>query len=421
MTAKLELTDLAPINEIRSVHFIRSQRLGAQQLPAILTGPVVTDALGIPRYAATIWIDFLHGDLAVQTRSAYRRAAAALYDQAAQCAPAVDLDLALLSPNLSEVERVLSAFLLSLQIKSGIATSAQWRLARSFVFDFLRFSEVDTDTMRKRLLEIEQRFRRLRPQAPRPPAPVRALPAEVIEDLHEIFHPSSQRNPYRTEPIRWRNFTIFMLLLHLGLRAGELLSLTAGAIKSEFSHATGAEAFWIDVEIDDRLVDDRARPASLKNANATRQLPLPPELADLCALYLTNFRGDPPHGFLFTSQEGRPLSDRTLGQIFSNAQACLTLPAIDALARRHRGNLSPHDLRHTSAVVRLQRYRNAGLSQDEAIERLRPFFGWARDSEMPLLYARAYFEPRFQDVWDECFTNALEALRTGLGRKADAR
>jgi len=228
------------------------------------------------------------------------------------CVPAINLDLALISPNLLEIERVLSAFLLTLQIKSGIATNSQWRLARSFVFDFLRFSEIDTDTMRKRLLDIEQRFRRLRPQAPKPPAPVRALPAEVIEDLHEIFHPTALRNPYRTEPIRWRNFTIFMLLLHLGLRAGELLSLTAGAIKSEFSHLTGSEAFWINVEIDDQLIDKRARPASLKNANATRQLPLPPELADLCALYLTNFRGDPPHGFLFTSQEGRSLSDRTV-------------------------------------------------------------------------------------------------------------
>lgn len=403
------------------MQFIRPKQFRAQLLPTILTGPVVADALGIPRYAATIWIDFLHGDLASQTRYEYRQAAAALYDQAEHCVPAVDLDLALLSPNLSEIERVLSAFLLTLQVKSQIATSSHWRLARSFVFEFLRFAEIDTDAMRMRLLEIEQRFQRLRPQAPRPPASVRALPAEVIEDLHEIFNPASPRNPYRTEAIRWRNFAIFMLLLHLGLRAGELLSLAAGAIKNEFSHLAGAETFWIDVEIDDELTDPRARPASLKNINATRQLPLPPELADLCALYLTNFRGDPPHGFLFTSQEGRPLSNRTLGQIFSNAQACLTSAPLDALVTRHRGNLSPHDFRHTSAVVRLQRYRNAGLSQDEAIERLRPFFGWARDSQMPLLYARAYFEPRFQDVWDECFTKALEALRSGLGRKQNVR
>lgn len=136
---------------------------------------------------------------------------------------------------------------------------------------------------------------------------MRALPTEVIEDLHEIFHPASQRNPYRTELIRWRNFTILMLLLHLGLRAGELLDLAAGA----------------------------------------------------------------------------------------------TPAAADALATRHRVNLSPHDLRHTSAVVRLQRYVAAGLPQ--------------QDSEMPLLYARAYFEPRFQNVWDECFTTALEEPRSGLG------
>lgn len=109
----------------------RPKQFGAQLLPAILTGPVVADALGIPRYAATIWIDFLHGDLASQTRYEYRQAAAALYDQAELCVPAVDLDLALLSPNLSEIERVLSAFLLTLQVKSQIATSSHWRLARS--------------------------------------------------------------------------------------------------------------------------------------------------------------------------------------------------------------------------------------------------------------------------------------------------
>lgn len=334
--------------------------------------------------------------------------------------PAIDLDQALFAPNLSEIERVLSAFLLSLQVRSGVANISLWRLARSFVFDLLHFAEADTEPVRKRLFEIEQRFRRLRPEAPRPPATVRALPAEVVEDLHEIFHPGSKRNPFRSEPIRWRNFTIFMLLLHLGLRTGELLGLAAGAVKSEFSHADGAEVFWLDVEISGELVDERARPASLKNANATRQLPLPSDLASLCATYLLNFRGDRSHGFLFTSQEDRPLSDRTLGQVFSRAQAGLTPQAIGALAKRHRGCLSPHDLRHTSAVIRLQRYRSNGLPQEEAIERLRPFFGWARDSEMPLLYARAYFEPRFQDVWDECFTNALEALRVGLGRKSSA-
>lgn len=67
------------------MQFIRPKQFRAQLLPTILTGPVVADALGIPRYAATIWIDFLHGDLASQTRYEYRQAAAALYDQAEHC------------------------------------------------------------------------------------------------------------------------------------------------------------------------------------------------------------------------------------------------------------------------------------------------------------------------------------------------
>jgi hypothetical protein len=54
------------------VHSMHSMRLLPQQLAGVISGPVVTDALGVPCYAATIWIDFLHADLALNTRAAYQ-------------------------------------------------------------------------------------------------------------------------------------------------------------------------------------------------------------------------------------------------------------------------------------------------------------------------------------------------------------
>jgi hypothetical protein len=302
------------------VHSISHSRSIAQQLPPILTGPAVVDARGVPRYAGTIWIDFLHGVLAARTKQEYRHAAAALYAQCELCEPPIDLDAALLEPDLHAVERALSALMLKLQLQSTIASSSQWQLARKFVFDFLGFAEVDSEAMRRRLGALQGKFSRLRPAKGRPPAPVRAMSPIVLEDLHEVFHPLSARNPFRTEALRWRNFLIFMLLLHLGLRSGELLGLSAGALGCEFSYDSGNDEFWVDVAIDEALVDNRSNPASLKNATAVRQLPLAPELADLWSMYLTNLRGESEHGFLFSSQEARPLSSRTLGQILAVAQ-----------------------------------------------------------------------------------------------------
>jgi integrase len=377
LTAKLELTEFAPDSEIRSSAFHFSFTLDCATAPPILTGPVVVDARGVPRYAATIWIDFLHGVRAASTKQEYRQAAAALYEQCEACEPPIALDAALLEADLPAVERALSALMLKLQLQSTIASNSQWQLARKFAFDLLGFAEVDSEAMRRRLGALQGKFNRLRPARARPPAPVRAISSIALEDLHEVFHPLSDRNPFRTEALRWRNFLIFMLLLHLGLRSGELLGLSAGAVACEFSSVSGTDEFWVDVEID-ALVDSRSKPASLKNATAVRQLPLAPELANLWSMYLTNFRGDPEHGFLFSSQESRPLSSRTLGQILEVAQDSLSDPAKRAMRRSGKSSLSAHDFRHTSAVVRLQRYRDAGFTLEEAIERLRPFFGWAR-------------------------------------------
>ncbi len=47
----------------------------------------------------------------------------------------------------------------------------------------------------------------------------------------------------------------------------------------------------------------------------------------------------------------------------------------------------------------------------DALERMRVFFGWARNSDMPLRYARAVFEDRLVSVWNSKFDDRVDVLR----------
>lgn len=73
--------------------------------------------------------------------------------------------------------------------------------------------------------------------------------------------------------------------------------------------------------------------------------------------------------------------------------------------------MSPHDCRHTSAVVRMTRYKEAGFDIAESEEKLRLYFGWSKTSDMPRHYAKAYFETSLAEVWNEKFDHYVDALR----------
>lgn len=78
--------------------------------------------------------------------------------------------------------------------------------------------------------------------------------------------------------------------------------------------------------------------------------------------------------------------------------------------------ITPHDFRHTAATVRVTQLKLAGLSDQEAFERLRAFFGWSHTSDMPRYYARAYYEDQMAEVWNQNFDAAVDGLRW-LNRK----
>jgi integrase len=242
---------------------------------------------------------------------------------------------------------------------------------------------------------------------------LRALPAVVIEALYEMLDPTASHNPFRGEKSKWRAFVTFIALLHQGLRRGELLILSANAIKHSFDVRLGRERYWLSVtHSPDQDCDSRYSTPSIKTENSIRQLPVSETTARIVQEYVENFRGKPAHSFLMNSQHGKPLSAESITKLFQKISGALPKTVLKELTER-TGKLSvtAHDLRHTCAVVRLNQLLTQGDSMDEALQKMRTFFGWSRSSGMPLRYARAVFEERLATVWNNVFDDRVAILR----------
>ena len=126
------------------------------------------------------------------------------------------------------------------------------------------------------------------------------------------------------------------------------------------------------------------------------------------------------------------LAPQTVNDIFKIATLCLSERAKTALeargwssladenetgpaeARHDHGRkrwVSPHDLRHTAVVLRLKRYIDSGTEMEDALGKLRVYFGWSHKSTMPFHYARAYWQTDAADLSDDRFDRHIEALR----------
>ncbi|MNY69119.1 hypothetical protein D3C86_2070100 [compost metagenome] len=62
-------------------------------------------------------------------------------------------------------------------------------------------------------------------------------------------------------------------------------------------------------------------------------------------------------------------------------------------------------------MVRLNQLLSQGDSMDEALQKMRTFFGWSRTSDMPAHYARAVFEDRLSAIWNNVFDDRIAVLR----------
>ena len=348
-----------------------------------------------------------------------------LYQHADRLLGPSGLDDALADMNDAALADVLESFV-SIRNRPRItrADELRWHAGLGFVTDVLTWlsrSRIPDDRLRDieaRLHRLSTLYGQLHVRKSRQTEMIRSLPAVVVEALYDLLDPVSSRNPFRHAKTRWRIYIAFILMLHQGLRRGELLLLAADAVKTGFDRKRQTLRHWLNVQQNeydadtDGSIDSRYSKPSIKTAHSVRQMPVSPVTAQLVQTYIENYRGRPGHPFLLNSHFDNPLATESLTKAFREISNALP----DAVRRELRdrtgkASVMPHDLRHTGAVVRLQQLIDNGDSMDGALQKMRTFFGWSKKSVMPLRYARAVFEDRLADVWNDSFDDRVALLR----------
>ena len=395
------------------------ERIRRPGVPDALTGWALLDGSGLPRYWSTVWADVLKAGMEQGTVAGHLAGVDRLYSANARIRGHDDLDEVIFRADFDALEAVLGGFLAELRNDGAIRSvdlSSTWTSGLTFVTDLMRHrgarEGANSGAMNARLVRLEHLYTQIAPRGKREAAPIRALPAVVVRELYDLFDPASSRNPFRTAAQRARNHLLFILYLHLGLRRGEALILAADDFGAEYDHASGTWFRWLNVTTldDDEHPDPRAAAPSLKTPQSRRQIPITEAVFRLLDDYVVNWRGKAGHRFLMESQKDRPLAAQTVSDGYVTVSAALSPAAKDELKRRNdKNSVSPHDLRHTAAVVRLKRYKDQEV--DDPISRLRVYFGWSHTSTMPMHYARAYWQTDANEAMDATFDAHLEALR----------
>jgi hypothetical protein len=231
-------------------------KLGNQTLLS-LQGPALFEPTGLPRYWSAVWSAPLPGSLAHSTLKKRLASVERLYTFTDDLLGIGGLDRAIAATDVTIIGQVLEAYFLSLRNHPGPSAVSEdsWQIPVRFLREVLtRIARSAPYSARGgdfdlRLLSFEDLHGNLRVSKHRRPERVRSLPADVIEALYQLLDPAAPGNPFREGTSRWRAYVIFILLLHQGLRRGELLCLSADGIRSSFDKRIQRERFWLTVRL----------------------------------------------------------------------------------------------------------------------------------------------------------------------------
>ena len=398
-------------------------QLSDRTVPRSLRGPALIDNHGLPRFWATVWSTMSAAQLADSTHLKKLRHIETLYQHADTLFGISSLDDALGTLQDDRLASILESWFVSIrnQPRTTEGDEKRWQTGLEFVSSVVRWiskSRAD-QVMRRidaRLQQLAMLYRQLHVSKSQPAEAIRSLPATTVEALYEMLDPESASNPFPRVGTRWRVFVCFILMLHQGLRRGEILLLPADGIKCSYDPKQDRNRYWINVRenpYQEAGTDSRYSKPSIKTAASIRQVHVSEVIANIIETYVQNYRGRPKHSFLLNSQSNMPLSTEALTKAFALASSRLPKAILKELRdRTGKESITPHDLRHTCAVMRLHQILQRGDSMDEALQQLRTFFGWSRTSTMPSRYARAVFEDRLASVWNDAFDDRVTLLRS---------
>ena len=399
------------------------QQLFGAAVPVALRGPLLVDDIGLPRFWTAVWSAMSAAQLADSTHTKKLRYLEDLYRHADSLHGANALDNALSELDDGVLAQILESWFVSIRNQPVVtgADEKRWQTGLGFVtavVTWLSKSHVGDDRLRRieqRLHRLSALYSQLHVRRDNSVETVRSLPASVVEALYAMLDPESPQNPFGRDRTRWRVFVAFVLMLHQGLRRGEVLLLPADAVKGAYDHKQQRTRYWLNVQENgygDTDGDSRYSKPSIKNGHSIRQVPVSELTASVVQGYVENYRGRPDHSFLLNSQADAPLSTETLTKVFAQITRGLPIEVLTELKdRTGKVAITPHDLRHTCAQVRLHQLLERGDAMDEALQKLRTFFGWSRTSTMPSRYARAVFEDRLAGVWNDAFDDRVALLR----------
>ena len=193
----------------------------------------------------------------------------------------------------------------------------------------------------------------------------------------EAVIPEGEKNPWKSYEVQFRNQLIVLLLLKLGIRVGELLSIECADI--DFNQNN----IFIR-RYPDNLKDPRKYEPNTKTRD--RKLPLNSELIELLNKYIIEIRPKNikvrQHGFLIVAMNtGMPLSQSSVTKIFKNlSKKTENLP----------DNTSPHILRHTWNDRFSEVCEKNEISEEEEKKMRSYLMGWSEVSESASKYTKRY-------------------------------
>lgn len=382
-------------------------------------GLALVDENRLPRYWACVWSMFHGAGLATSTHARKLRHIEDFYTHTESLGGSVDDLLSAL--DFEALGNALEAFFVKLRNapSPSSTTQSRWTTVFRFVRDICERLERNPALGRRmagiqeRISQLDRLYLALRPYRKRFGNKPRALPRRVLSEMLEYATPGNTRNPFQGIATQWRVFALVSLLLYGGLRRGEALLLPADFLKSEVDVRTGRVRWFMSVVTNEAEDDTRANVPSVKTTQSIRTISVAEQTALGLLAYAEGHRGRVNHRFFLSSVRGLPLSLEGANKALQKLTLALSPEARTELQTRTGAKaLAPHALRHTCAVVRTRQLLDSGKTPEETMMHLRSYFGWSKNSKMPLLYAKVALDERLDEAWDDQFDARLNVLRS---------
>jgi len=212
--------------------------------------------------------------------------------------------------------------------------------------------------------------------------PFKSLEMDQKNRLLGMIELNSADNPWKTEAVRYRNQLIVHILMYVGCRKGELLSLKVADLNP------GEKTICIRRDADNPD-DPRINPALVKTLS--RDVEISDELYSMVEEYVIKYRskvkGANKCSYLLISHQNgaskaMPLSHSAVDKVFAELSSTLGF------------SVHPHALRHSwndDFSSQVESFLSSGEMSESEVEGLRSYLiGWKEDSGTARTYTKRY-------------------------------